>query len=81
MNTLKAPFLLTCLTLLTVAIGSAIGGAIGGQSGTIMTFVIAGGMSFIFYRYFDKIVLKMYTAPKVAESENPPFYDNRGYYK
>ncbi|TFH53709.1 MAG: zinc metalloprotease HtpX [Methanothrix sp.] len=71
MNTLKTTFLLTCLTLLLVAMGSAIGG----QSGMIIAFLIAGGMNFFSYWYSDKIVLKMYKAKEVSESENPSFYN------
>jgi len=71
MNTLKTTFLLTCLTLLLVAMGSAIGG----QSGMIIAFVIAGGMNFFSYWYSDKIVLKMYKAKEISESENPSFYN------
>lgn len=71
MNTLKTTFLLTCLTLLLVAMGSAIGG----QSGMIIAFVIAGGMNFFSYWHSDKIVLKMYKAKEISESENPSFYN------
>jgi heat shock protein HtpX len=71
MNTLKTTFLLTCLTLLLVAMGSAIGG----QSGMVIAFLIAGGMNFFSYWYSDKIVLKMYKAKEVSESENPVFYN------
>jgi heat shock protein HtpX len=71
MNTLKTTFLLTCLTLMLVAMGSAIGG----QSGMIIAFLIAGGMNFFSYWYSDKIVLKMYKAREVSESENPAFYN------
>jgi len=70
MNTLKTTFLLTCLTLLLVAMGSAIGG----QSGMVIAFLIAGGMNFFSYWYSDKIVLKMYKAREVSETENPAFY-------
>ena len=67
MNTIKTTFLLTCLTLLLVAMGSAIGG----QSGMIIAFLIAGGMNFFSYWYSDKIVLKMYKAREVSETESP----------
>lgn len=70
MNRIKTTFLLTCLTLLLVAMGSAIGG----RSGMIIAFVIAGGMNFFSYWYSDKIVLKMYKAREVSESESPAFY-------
>ncbi len=70
MNRIKTTFLLTCLTLLLVAMGSAIGG----KSGMIIAFLIAGGMNFFSYWYSDKIVLKMYKAREVSETESPAFY-------
>lgn len=70
MNRIKTTFLLTCLTLLLVAMGSAIGG----QSGMIIAFVIAGGMNFFSYWYSDKIVLKIYKAREVSETESPALY-------
>ena len=70
MNRIKTTFLLTCLTLLLVAMGSAIGG----QSGMIIAFLIAGGMNFFSYWYSDKIVLKMYKAREVSETESPALY-------
>lgn len=70
MNRIKTTLLLTSLTLLLVAMGSAIGG----QTGMIIAFVIAGGMNFFSYWYSDKIVLKMYKAREVSETENPAFY-------
>ena len=71
MNTLKTTFLLTCLTLILVAMGSAIGG----RSGMIIAFLIAGGMNFFSYWYSDKIVLKMYKAREISEPENQPLYN------
>jgi len=70
MNRLKITFLLTCLTLLLVAMGSAIGG----QSGMFIAFALACGMNFFSYWYSDKIILKMYKAREVSETENPAFY-------
>jgi len=70
MNRLKTTFLLTCLTLLLVAMGSAIGG----RSGMVIAFVIAGAMNFFSYWYSDKIVLKMYRAKEVTEQQHPAFY-------
>lgn len=70
MNRIKTTFLLTCLTLLLVAMGSAIGG----QSGMVIAFLIAGGMNFFSYWYSDKIVLKMYKAREVSEAESPAFH-------
>jgi len=70
MNRIKTTLLLTCLTLLLIAMGSAIGG----QTGMIVAFIIAGGMNFFSYWYSDKIVLKMYRAQEVSESTHPAFY-------
>lgn len=70
MNLLKITFLLSCLTLLLVAMG----GAIGGQSGMLIAFALACGMNFFSYWYSDKIILKMYRAREVSETENPAFY-------
>ncbi len=70
MNLIKTTFLLTCLTLLLVAMGSAIGG----QSGMFIAFALACGMNFFSYWYSDKIILKMYKAREVSETENPAFY-------
>lgn len=67
MNRLKTTFLLTCLTLLMVAMGSAIGG----RSGAVFAFVMAGAMNFFSYWYSDKIVLKMYGAREATEAEYP----------
>jgi heat shock protein HtpX len=71
MNHIKTTLLLTCLTLLLVAMG----GAIGGQSGMIIAFLIAGGMNFFSYWYSDKIVLKMYKAREVSAAESPNLYN------
>lgn len=70
MNTLKTTFLLTLLTLLLVAMGSAIGG----RSGMIIAFIFAGGINFFSYWYSDKIVLKMYGARQVSREDSPDFY-------
>ena len=70
MNMLKITFLLTCLTLLLVAMGTAIGG----QSGMVIAFVIACGMNFFSYWYSDKIILKMYKAREVSAVDYPEFY-------
>lgn len=70
MNRLKTTFLLTCLTLLLIAMGSAIGG----QSGMIFAFFMAAAMNFFSYWYSDKIVLKMYNAQEVGEADHPQFY-------
>jgi heat shock protein HtpX len=70
MNRLKTTILLTCLTLLLVAMGSAIGG----RSGMIFAFFMACAMNFFSYWFSDKIVLKMYGANEINEQQNPAFY-------
>ena len=70
MNRIKTVFLLTCLTLLLVAMGNPIGG----QSGMIVAFLVAGGMNVFSYWYSDKIVLKMYKAREVNEADHPDLY-------
>lgn len=70
MNGLKTAFFLTCLTLILIAMGNAIGG----RSGMMIAFIMAGGINFFSYWYSDRIVLKMYRAREVSESESPVLY-------
>lgn len=70
MNTLKTTFLLALLTVLLVLAG----GAIGGRGGMTFALVMAGVMNFVSYWFSDKIVLAMYGAQQITESENPEFY-------
>jgi len=51
------------------------GGALGGQSGAVFAFVIALVMNFGSYWFSDKIVLSMYKAQEVTESQEPQFYN------
>ncbi len=70
MNTLKTTFLLGLLTVLLVLAG----GAIGGRNGMTFALVMAGVMNFVSYWFSDKIVLTMYGAKQVTESDSPEFY-------
>jgi heat shock protein HtpX len=70
MNRLKTTLLLTLLTLLMVAMGSAIGG----KTGMVFAFFMACAMNFFSYWFSDKIVLSMYGAKEITETENPAFY-------
>lgn len=70
MNTLKTTFLLALLTVLLVFAG----GAIGGRGGMTIALVMAGVMNLVSYWFSDKIVLAMYGAQEVTESEQPEFY-------
>jgi heat shock protein HtpX len=69
-ETFKTTLLLASLTGLLIVIG----GAIGGRGGLIFAFLIAVIMNFASYWYSDKIVLKMYRAKEVNESEYPQLY-------
>lgn len=71
MNGLKTMLLMVTLTLLLVAIG----GTIGGRSGMTFALIMAFGMNFITYWFSDKIVLRMYRAKEVSESETPELYE------
>jgi len=55
------------LTVLLVFIG----GALGGRQGMILAFIFAGGMNMFSYWFSDKLVLRMYNAQEVTESESP----------
>jgi heat shock protein HtpX len=70
MNTLKTTFLLGLLTVLLVLAG----GAIGGRSGMTFALIMAGVMNFVSYWFSDKIVLAMYGARQVTESDYPDFF-------
>lgn len=67
MRIFKTAFLLTILTLVFIAIG----GALGGRQGMQMAFVFAMATNLISYWFSDKIVLMMYRARPVTESEAP----------
>ena len=67
MNHFKTAFLLTCLTLLLVSMGSIIGG----RNGALIAFAVAGVMNFFTYWFSDKIVLEMYNARELSEADHP----------
>ena len=70
MNRFKTAVLLTSLTLLMVAMGSAIGG----RGGMYFAFFMACAMNLFSYWFSDKIVLRMYGAREITEMENPAYY-------
>jgi len=70
MNALRTTFLLALLTCLLVAAG----GALGGKAGMTFALVMAGIMNFGTYWFSDRIVLAMYGAREVAESDCPELY-------
>ncbi len=69
-NIFKTALLLGALTALLVLIG----GAIGGQQGMVVAFVLALGMNFFSYWFSDRIVLAMYRAQPIEESQAPALY-------
>ena len=69
-NLIKTGVLLAALTSLVVLIG----GAVGGQQGMLIAFVLAIAMNFGSYWFSDRIVLSMYGAQPIAESQAPDLY-------
>jgi heat shock protein HtpX len=70
MNTLKTAVLMAGLTLVLVW-----GGAyLGGQSGMTFAIILALAMNAFTYWFSDRIVLKMYRAQEVKESEVPELF-------
>ena len=67
---MKTLFLLVTLTLILIWAG----GAMGGRQGMTIALIFALGINFIAYWFSDKIVLKMYGAREVSESEAPELY-------
>ena len=70
MNTIKTLFLLVTLTVILVGAGAYLGG----KQGMTIALVVALGMNFFTYWYSDKIVLKMYRAQEVTETEAPQLF-------
>jgi len=70
MNALKTTFLMALLMVLAVFIGYTIGG----NGGMMIAFVFALGMNLVSYWFSDKIVLKMYKAEEITESDSPRLF-------
>lgn len=70
MNGLKTMVLMVALTLILVFAG----GMLGGRTGMTFALIMAFGMNFVSYWFSDKIVLRMYRAREVSESEAPELY-------
>ena len=73
-NQFKTFLLMLVLTALFMIVGSAIGG----KSGAMYAFVFAALMNFVTYWFSDKIVLRMYGAKEVTQSEAPALYETVG---
>jgi len=70
MNFFKTVFLLTALTLLLVFVGRLLGG----QQGMVIALVLGAVMNLGAYWFSDKLVLAMYRAKPLSESEAPQVY-------
>ena len=70
MNTFKVFFLMLVLTVLFILVGTAIGG----RNGAVTAFIFAALINFVSYWFSDKIVLRMYGAREVSQSEAPELY-------
>jgi len=70
MNRLKTVMLLATLTALLLWAGQALAG----QGGFLMALMFAGLMNFGAYWWSDKIVLRMYGAQEITETEAPQLY-------
>ena len=70
MNVIKTTLLMTALTLILVWVGDLIAG----PRGAWMFLVIAGVMNFAAYWFSDRMVLAMYRAQPVSETQAPELY-------
>lgn len=71
MNTLKTTFLMALLMVLAVGVGFLVGG----RGGMMIAFLFALGGNVFSYWYSDKVVLKMYRAQRVSETDQPRLYN------
>ena len=69
-NTFKTALLLGLLTGLFVLLGNYFGG----RQGMVIALIFAGVMNFASYWFSDKIVLALYRAQQVEESEAPELF-------
>ena len=74
MNQFKTFLLMLVLTGIFILVGTAIGG----RNGAIYAFIFAGLMNFAMYWFSDKIVLRMYKAQPVTQSDAPELYQMVG---
>jgi heat shock protein HtpX len=70
MNHFRTFLFLFVLMALFILVGSAIGG----RSGAVYAFIFAALINFFAYWFSDKIVLRMYRAHEVSQSEAPELY-------
>ena len=68
-------FKTTILMALMMGIMIAVGQLVGGSTGAFVMLIISLGIHFFSYWFSDKIVLKMYDAHEISESEAPQLYN------
>ncbi len=66
-NRIKTTILLTILTLMLILIGDLMAG----QNGMIFALILAGMMNLTAYWFSDKLILAIYRAKEIPESESP----------
>ena len=71
MNQAKTFFFMAVLTILFVWLGNLMGG----RQGAMIALLIAAGINFFSYWYSDRLVLSMYKAKPVTESDAPELYN------
>lgn len=62
------------MMLALMALFMWVGYLVGGQSGMVIAFALAAVMNFVSYWFSDKIVLSMYRAREVTESDSPKLF-------
>lgn len=70
MNTFKTAILMALMMGIMIAVGQLVGGS----TGAFVMLVISLGINFVSYWYSDTMVLKMYNAREISESESPQLY-------
>ncbi len=71
MNIFKTAILMALMTGIMVAVGQLIGGS----GGAMIMLLISVGINFFTYWKSDSMVLKMYNAREISESEAPQLYN------
>lgn len=71
MNVFKTTMLMALMTAIMVGVGNLVGG----RTGMAVMLVISIGMNFFTYWNSDSMVLKMYNAREISESESPQLFN------
>ena len=71
MNVFKTTLLMALMTVVLVGMGNLVGG----NFGMLIMLVVSIGINFYTYWNSDSMVLKMYNAREISESESPQLYN------